>query len=221
MAKQLLDDTERLRKRLLKLSIEESRAENRCLGHGMRAQKLKEQREKNKEMHEETAAHRETRQRVIADQHAAVMSAREDEKRRLKEAKELALLEKKEIVAQQRYQRELQICERNVVRAGEREAVLSKHNEVREADLSVKETVTREQARRVQMIRTQQQKEIERNAMEHEEKMAELRRLEKLEAQKRDEVARLKQSERARLAHLNDVMSIRRKKSATSPERIE
>lgn len=210
MAKQVLDDTERLRKRLLKLSIEEARAENRCLGHGMRAQKLKAQREQKKEMHHETTAHRETRQRIIDDQHAAVVDARSEMKRRVDAAKEKALLQKKEVVAQQRYQKQVNECERNIVRAEERERIVERHNTIREGDMSARELVTREQARKVQAIRQQQQREIDRNAYEYEEKMALLKKLEKEEQDKARMVARLKQNEQVRRQHLNDVLSVSR-----------
>lgn len=202
LKKQIIDETEALRRRIAKLRVDEFRTHSNIQSLERRTQ----QAEQRKKQYERDVSARQQREESIRKSRAAtqdhVVSAREESKRRIEEAKQRCLAEKRDAVDELRRMRLIHECEINVRKESDRERVITSHDTVRETDKGVKRKQMRESARKIQGIRDAQRRDMERDQQERDEKLREIRKLEREEAALRD---RIDQAKSLRAARSNDL----------------
>lgn len=192
LKKQLLDDMESLEHRIAKLKVEEFRTQAAVKALDRQMDIIEARKADYSRDQERKDYLRQMRQREEDALRESIASARQRQKESIQEALSRSLEAKRDAVDELRRLRMIYDCERNVQLANDREKILAKHDAVRDTDTRVKTKAVRQAARRVEMIREQERKEVERDTAEREEKIAKLKKLEREERALKDRLAQIK-----------------------------
>jgi hypothetical protein len=203
LKKQLQDDLEALRHRISKLRVEEERNEasvktlDKQLGtfHD-RKHEYQRMVTARKRRPEHEAAEQDAQRQQIA-------TARRKQRESIQEALAKSLELKRDNVDELKRLRLIHECERNLQKATVREDVVARHDAVREEDARIKTKALRQAARRIENIRDQERREVERDTMVRDEEAAKLRRLEKEEERLVRKVAEMRVAKAQKLDQIH------------------
>jgi hypothetical protein len=205
LKKQLHDDMEALEHRISKLKIEEFRTQAAVKALDRQMDIVETRKAQHQREVERRERLREKREREQEEHRESIASARRKMRDSVAEALARSLEAKKESVDEQRRLRMLYQCEKSIHEANEQEKILSKHDSVRETDTRVKTKQVRQAARRIEIIREQERKEVERDAAERDEKISKLKKLEREERKIRDRLDKVRRIRDQKAAQLMTV----------------
>ena len=192
LSKKALDDLELTKHRLAKLKLEEARIQGQISLADRRAEEFRRRRQITVEQHREQQERKQEIEKQQEEIRRLVSSSRQQRQESMESARKRMMAERRAAAEAVQRERRIHECERNVILEEERDKILSRRENIRDLEKTLKERRDRSATNRLQSVKEQLKQEIEYDKQEREESQRRARWLKSEEEQLRDRINMLK-----------------------------